>query len=138
MSERVVEKVLELSAPLETVWQAISDPTEISQWFDHDTDFEATPGYEGAFTWREHGSFAMRVDEAVPPTRLVWSWVHEPGFPFAEGGPVTTVVWTLTPRPDGGTTLHLRETGFPSDIRRDENDDGWDSELGELKTLLGG
>ena len=134
--ERVVEKLLELDAPVERVWRAISDPEELSRWFPHEARFEATPGYEGAFVWREHGSFAVRVDEAVPPSRLVWSWVHETGVPFAEGGVATTVVWTLTARPDGGTTLHLRESGFPSDERRQQNDGGWDEELAELVELV--
>jgi uncharacterized protein YndB with AHSA1/START domain len=135
--ERVVEKVLELKAPVERVWRAISDPGELARWFPDEARFDATPGAEGAFVWREHGSFAVHVDEADPPTRLVWSWVHETGVPFAEGGVATTVVWTLAPRPDGGTTLHLRETGFPSDKRRADNDGGWDHELGELVAFLG-
>lgn len=134
--ERVVEKTLELRAPVDRVWRAISDPAELARWFPDEARFRAAPGFEGAFVWREHGSFAVRVDAAEPPTRLVWSWVHEVGVPFAQGGVATTVAWTLTPRPDGGTTLHLRESGFPSDRRRDENDGGWDAELAELVALV--
>lgn len=137
MVERIVEKTLELDAPIERVWRAISDPEELRRWFDDHPDLQAAPGYEGAFVWDSHGSFAVRVVEAEPPTRLVWSWVHETGVPFAEGGVATTVTWTLTARKDGGTTLHLRETGFPSEKRRQENDGGWDQELAELQALLG-
>ena len=136
MVERIVEKTLELDAPIERVWRAITDAGEIRRWFDDHTDFEATPGYEGAFVWDAHGSFAVKVVEAEAPRRVVWSWVHETGVPFAEGGVATTVTWTLTARKDGGTTLHLRETGFPSEKRRGENDHGWDEELAELQALL--
>lgn len=79
----------------------------------------------------------MRIEEVEPPTRLVWSWVHEPGIAF-EDAPTTRVEWTLTPREDGGTTLHLRETGFRTDLHRGQNDEGWDAELGELSELLSG
>lgn len=137
-AERVVEKTLELDAPIERVWRAITDPAEIRRWFDDRTDFQPTPGYEGAFVWDAHGSFAVKVVEAQAPTRVVWSWVHETGVPFAEGGVATTVTWTLAARKDGGTTLHLRETGFPSETRRQENDQGWTEELGELQALLAG
>ena len=136
MVERVVEKTLELDAPIDRVWRAITDEAEIRRWFDDHPHYQATPGYEGAFVWDSHGSFAVKVVEAVAPTRVVWSWVHQTGVPFAEGGVATTVTWTLTARADGGTTLYLRETGFPSEERRRENDRGWDEELVELQALL--
>ncbi|MFC1662209.1 SRPBCC domain-containing protein [Gemmatimonadota bacterium] len=88
-------------------------------------------------TWKDHGRFAMRVEELTAPIRLVWSWVHEPGVAF-EDAPATRVEWLLTPRENGGTTLELTETGFLTDHHRDENDGGWDAELGELVTLLEG
>ena len=136
MDERVVEKTLELQADVERVWRAITDPEALARWFPDEADFQATPGNEGAFVWNQHGSYAVHVDEADPPHRLVWRWVHKTGVPFAEGGVATTVEWTLTARPDGGTTLHLRESGFPSDERRAENDGGWNHELAELVELL--
>lgn len=85
MDERVVEKTLELQADVERVWRAITDPKALARWFPDEADFQATPGYEGAFVWDQHGSFAVRVDEADPPHRLVWSWVHKTGVPFAGG-----------------------------------------------------
>ena len=48
----------------------------------------------------------------------------------------TRVEWELTEREDGGTTLYLRESGFLTDSSRQENDGGWDQELGELVELL--
>lgn len=133
--ERVVEKVLELGASVERVWRAITDPTELSRWFGHETELELTPGGDGAFIWKEHGRYAVRVREVDPPRRLVWSWVHEPGVAF-EAAPHTTVEWTLTSRDDGGTTLHLRESGFLTDLHHSQNDGGWNEELGELVALM--
>jgi uncharacterized protein YndB with AHSA1/START domain len=135
MSERVIEKTVELSAGIERVWKAITDPDELSRWFGHRTELVAEPGAEGAMIWEEHGSYAVRVEEVRAPTRFVWSWVHEAGVPFDEA-PATRVEWTLAARDDGGTTLRLRESGFRTDLHHRQNTDGWDEELGELTTLL--
>lgn len=135
MTDRIVEKTLELDSPMERVWEAITDPGHLAQWFGDEAELDLRPGGDGAMTWENHGRYAMRVDSVEPPTRLVWSWVHEPDVPFEEA-PATTVEWTLTQRPDGGTTLYLKETGFLSDKHCGENDGGWDQELGHLVTLL--
>ena len=137
MSERTVEKVMEFNASPERVWQAISDPAELSQWFGQRTELDLRPGGAGAMIWDEHGSFAVRVDEVDPPKRLVWSWVHEPDVSF-DDAPATRVEWNLSPRYGGGTTLHLVESGFLTEVHREQNRVGWDEELAELTTLLGG
>jgi len=133
--ERTIERTLELEASPDRVWRAITDPTELSKWFGHETDLELVPGYEGAMIWDEHGRYALRVDVVEPPRRFVWSWVHEPDVAFADA-PSTTVEWELTPRDDGGTTLFLRESGFRTDLHHKQNTDGWIEELGELMELL--
>lgn len=137
MSERTVEKVLELDAPVERVWRAITDPAELARWFGDEAEVDLRPGGDAAMTWENHGRYAMRIEEVDPPRRLVWSWVHEPDVAFEEA-PATRVHWTLTPREDGGTTLHLLETGFRTDLHRGQNDEGWDAELGELAQRLRG
>ncbi len=136
MTDRIVEKTLELTSTRERVWAAISDPEQLAQWFGDEAELELRPGGDGAMTWDSHGRFAMRVKEVDPPHRLVWSWVHEPNVAF-EDAPATTVEWILTERSDGGTTLFLRETGFLTDKHHGENDGGWDEELGHLVKLLG-
>ena len=130
-----VEKRLELDAPLDRVWSAISDPAQISQWFSDRCDLDLRPGGRGHFDWENHGVYPVRVDEVDPPTRLVWTWNHEPGTEVEEGIS-TTVEWMLAPREGGGTILELRETGFHTDERRRQNVDGWDTELDELVALL--
>lgn len=135
--ERVVERTLELAAPIERVWRAISEPDELSRWFGDETRLDLRPGGDGVMIWREHGSFAVRVEVVEPPRRLVWSWVHEPDVDF-EDAPATRVEWTLTARADGGTTLYLRESGFRSDLHHRQNTQGWGEELAELEALLAG
>lgn len=133
--ERVVEKRIEIQAPLGEVWRAITDPAEISRWFGQSAELELRPGAEGWFFWDEFGSYACRVEEVEAPRRLVWSWVHEPNVAFSSA-PATRVEWTLTESEPGRTTLHLRESGFLTDEHHGQNNQGWDEELAELVALF--
>lgn len=137
VEERVIERTLEFEASIERVWRAITDPTELSQWFGDETQLELVPGSDGAMVWDQHGSFAVRVEAVDPPNRFVWSWVHEAGVSFDEA-PSTRVEWTLSARENGGTTLFLRESGFRTDLHHRQNTEGWTEELAELTALLSG
>lgn len=130
-----IEKRLELNAPVERVWKAISDPAEISRWFSDRCEWDLRPGGRGVFDWENHGVYSVRVDAVDPPNRLVWSWNHDPDTEVEEGT-FTTVEWVLTSNESGGTTLVLLESGFETEDRRKQNDSGWDEELGELVELL--
>ena len=135
-TERVVEKTLHFQASRERVWKAITDSAELAMWFGDEAELDLRAGGDGAMTWEKYGRHAMRVEEVEAPRRLVWSWVHEPGVAF-EDAPTTRVEWDLTEREGGGTTLHLRESGFLTDLHHQENNGGWDKELAELVQLLG-
>ena len=131
-----VEKTLRLSASPDRVWRAITEADEIGTWFPDSISWEAREGGEGWFGWEKYGRYSVRVEAFEPPRFLAWRWAREPGKSLDETD-TTLVEWTLTPRDDGGTTLHLRESGFKSEAYRDDNDGGWDAELGELLELLG-
>lgn len=133
-----IEKVVELKQPIERVWRAISDPAELVKWFPNTSaTLDARPGGVGHWVWDvEQGHFEaeIHVVEVDAPHRLVWSWDHREESEHA----VTTVEWQLTERPDGGTTLMVRESGFEDPVQRAGNVDGWDSETAELVAFLDG
>lgn len=135
MLERVIEQKLELSASQEHVWQAITDPEKISRWFGDEAEIDLKANGHGVMSWKDHGCYAVRVEEVTPPHRLVWSWVHEPGVAF-EDAPSTRVEWELTTCENGSTALSLRETGFLTALHHEQNMDGWKHELRELEELL--
>ncbi|NKB88538.1 MAG: hypothetical protein GKS06_09985 [Acidobacteria bacterium] len=110
---RFVEKRIEFDAPIERVWDAITDPAQIAKWFPDEVE----------------------IDEMAAPERLVWRWAKDPGTPLEETTQ-TTVQWNLEPRDGGGTVLRLRESGFVSDDDQLGNDGGWDKELDELVEFL--
>ena len=130
-----VEKTLILAASPERVWRALTDPAELARWFPDSTDLEPRVGSTGTFDWEAHGKYAVRVERIEPPGLLVWTWARDANVGLDEG-PRTTIEWRLEPRPDGGTTLRLRESGFTDAKYRDGNDEGWDKELGELVDYL--
>ena len=135
MTERTIEKVLELKASLERVWEAITDAEELAQWFGDEAEMDLRPGGDASMFWNSHGRFAMKVEEVDAPHRLVWSWIHEPNVAF-DRAPSTRVEWVLTAREDGGTTLRLRESGFLTDLHHQQNTEGWHEELDELMHLV--
>lgn len=131
-----IEKIVELKQPIERVWRAISDPAELVRWFPNTSaTLDASPGGVGHWVWDvEQGHFEaeIHVVEVDAPRRLVWTWDHREDAERA----VTTVEWQLTERPDGGTTLVVRESGFEDPAHRSDNVGGWDSETDELVAYL--
>lgn len=131
-----VEKTIQLSASPERVWRAITQADEIAAWFPETIKWEAQMGGKGWFGWEKHGRYAVRIEAFEPPRFMAWRWAREADRTLAETD-TTVVEWTLTPREEGGTTLHLKESGFKGEEYRSGNDSGWDAELRELLELLG-
>lgn len=134
-TERTIERTLDFDVPIERLWRAITDPTELSAWFGHEAHFEPTVGFEGTMTWENHGSFALRVEEVEAPHRLVWSWMHDEGVPFSAEA-ATTIEWQLSALDGGRSRLELKESGFRTEKHHHDNSGGWTSELGELVAYL--
>ncbi len=133
-----IERTLELDAPPERVWRALTDPAELGAWFpERVDDLVPEEGAEGWLFWKDHGRYAIRVDVVESPSRLVWRWARDAETRLA-GGPTTTVEWRLEPLEDGGTRLHLKESGFARPEDRADNVAGWEHELGELVAHLAG
>jgi uncharacterized protein YndB with AHSA1/START domain len=130
-----IERTLELDAKPEDVWQALTDPAEVSGWFGDSAHFVLEVGSDGWLGWENHGRHSMRIEEIDPPTRFAWRWARNVDTAIDEG--VSTLVeWTLVPRQDGGTTLELRESGFVREEDREENSGGWNDELQHLQSYL--
>lgn len=131
-----IERTLTLKASRERVWRAITDPDELAKWFPDRVELDLRPDGDGRFAWREHGEFAVRVVACEPPSYFAWRWANEAGVSFDAAAEKTLVEWWLDERPDGGTTLRLRETGFTRPSHRAGNDEGWSEELAKLVALL--
>ena len=88
MADEVTRSV-DLDAAVDDVWRAVTDPDERALWLD---DPDAV-------------SRRMRVDEATPGERLVWTW-WQPG----DEGDASTVSVVLSPLATGGTRVIVTES----------------------------
>jgi uncharacterized protein YndB with AHSA1/START domain len=131
-----VRRQLEVRAPQERVWAALTEPEHLVQWFPTErAEIDLRPGGDARFEWEDSADEAV-VDVVEPPSRLVFRW-----RPKGLDRPYTTVSFTLEETSDG-TRLTLVESGFaslPDQITQQSqegNDAGWAKELGELKAYL--
>lgn len=128
-----------IDAPIERVWQAITTPSEMKQWFfGVDTEADWRPG--GRLVHR--GEYAGKpyidqgeVVEIEPPKRLVHThWSDVSGLPDAPEN-YQVVAWDLTPR-NGATELAITERNLPSDEAAKTSEQGWATALASLTELL--
>ncbi|HEX4942212.1 MAG TPA: SRPBCC domain-containing protein [Actinomycetota bacterium] len=131
-----VRKEVEIHAPRERVWAALTRPEELVRWFPtHLAEIDLRPGGAARFEWEDSSDEAL-VDVVEPPGRLVFRW-----RPKGLDRPYTTVSFTLE-ESSVGTRLTLVESGFaslPDQIAQQSqegNDAGWTDELAELRAYL--
>ena len=87
VSGRSVDISLELAAPVEVVWRALTDPQELVRWFPTDAAIDPRPG--GAFTisWEGKWQWDMTITDWQPLSRL--RMVDHRARPFdANGVPI--------------------------------------------------
>jgi uncharacterized protein YndB with AHSA1/START domain len=128
-----IERQMTFPAPREDVWAAITQPEQISKWFGTQAELDLRAGGEGVFRWNDI-EVRVTVEEVSPPSRFSYRW--EPSQ-TPSGGPTTLVEFELE-EIAGGTRLSLVESGFanlPASSRQ-ENEFGWDEELGDLRAFL--
>lgn len=144
MTDRI-EKTVELNAPIERVWRALTDPAEFGEWFKVKLDGPFTPGQptRGHITHPgyEHVAWESRTVKMEKPRLFSFTWhpyAIDPGVDYS-GEPPTLVEFRLEPTPNG-TRLVIVESGFDAlpDHRRTDalrmNDSGWAEQARNIKT----
>ena len=140
-----IDRTVEIAAPPERVWRALTDPRELSAWFQVTIDGEIRAGNEVWMTSTHKGyegqRFAVEFVELTPPRRMVWRWhpgAVDPAVDYSREAR-TTVTFTLEVA-GRGTRLSMAETGFDEITlaRRaavyKDNNQGWDEVLQQLRT----
>lgn len=128
--ERPIRRRLELRADRDRVWRALSEDSELRQWWGSTTPVDVRVGWEGWFSFPEHGRHAVRIEAVEPPRYLSWRWnADEPDVSLAEARQPLVVEWLLTEREGGGTTLQMMESGFTGPGAHADNTGGWDGEV---------
>ena len=143
MSDRI-EKTIDLNAPVDRVWRAISDYKAFGSWFRVNLEAPFAEGEEarGQVTHPgyEHVTWKAKVVAIDPPTLFAFTWHPygvDPDVDYKKEEP-TLVEFKLTPIA-AGTRLVITESGFEKvpAHRREEafrmNDGGWTQQVQNIK-----
>jgi uncharacterized protein YndB with AHSA1/START domain len=98
-----VTREVVLEAPVEEVWEALTDPEQLEEWFANDVELDLEPGGDGVFRW-DDGEERHAVVEEDDEGRV------EIELEEVEGG--TRLLVTETAGAGWSTALSLRALAF--------------------------
>jgi uncharacterized protein YndB with AHSA1/START domain len=109
-----IEREVYIEASPDVVFEVVSNPDHVKQWWPDDARYEPTPGSVGEVVFGDPdaggGVAAFTVVDARPPWLFSFRWTHPAGEAAAEGNSLL-VTFALTPS-GSGTRLTMTETGF--------------------------
>lgn len=108
-----IEREIYVEASPEVVFQVVSSPDHLQQWWPDEAHYEPVPGATGTIVFGEGAGRAVvpfTVLDAQPPRRFSFRWTHPAGEPATDGNSLL-VTFDLTPS-RGGTLLKMTESGF--------------------------
>lgn len=142
MTDRI-EKSIDIEAPVERVWRALTDHREFGEWFRVKLDQSFVPGGQstGRITYPgyEHVGWKAEIVVMEEPRLFAYRWPHmDETQAVREDWPWTLVEFRLEPIA-AGTRLTVTESGFDAlpEYRRDEayrmNEGGWAEQVENIK-----
>lgn len=134
MGQRSIDREIHIDAAPEVVYEVISTPEHLREWWPDDAEVQATPGATGFVSFGADKVVPLTVIEADPPRRFSFRWVHDAGD-VATAANSLLATFDLIPS-GAGTLLRFSETGFDEAARTDEeyrdHVTGWDYFLPRL------
>lgn len=137
-----IERELHIDASPEIVFEVLSSPEHIRDWWSAETRFEPVAGTAGRLTWTDQDtgreeSTPFTVVEDDPPRRFSFRWTYE--AEVAGPGNSLLVVFELVPS-GTGTTVRFSETGYRErgwaaavlEAQYNDHRQGWDFYLPRL------
>ncbi|MEU1964410.1 SRPBCC domain-containing protein [Micromonospora sediminicola] len=137
-----IERSIRIGAAPEVVFDVVSSPEHVRQWWSDEADFESVSGGAGELVFvsdaGEKFPVAIQVVDAVPSRLFSFRWTH-PSGESARSDNSFLVRFELEPDGDG-TLLRMTETGFRErgweiavleETYRD-HEQGWDHHLSRL------
>jgi uncharacterized protein YndB with AHSA1/START domain len=143
-----------IAAPPERVFEAITDPAQLSKWWGQSNLYRITERFSdlrpgGKWLAQGEGADGRKFSvggeylEVDPPRRLVHTWIAS-----YMGTMKTVVYWELTPQPvhglhpngpkraGTGTVVKLRHEGFVGAPHAADHGEGWKRVFGWLLAYL--
>jgi uncharacterized protein YndB with AHSA1/START domain len=131
--KRTIVKEIEVAAPLEVVWKALTDGTELARWFPLEASFEPGVGGKVRLSWGPAFEATERLTIWELNKRLGWESA-------APSGNALSVEFSVEAR-GGKTLVRMTQSGFSSGSEWDEEffdstDYGWGFMLFNLRAYL--
>ncbi|WP_427893683.1 SRPBCC domain-containing protein [Kribbella sp. GL6] len=127
---RSIEREIRIEAAPEVVYEVVTSPEHLREWWPDEADYKPVPGGTGTVGFRQAEglmSVPLTVLEAEPPRRFVFRWDYDGEAATVRNSVLVT--FELVPEA-GGTLLRFAETGFDEAGKSDElfadHTSGWD------------
>jgi uncharacterized protein YndB with AHSA1/START domain len=116
--------------PVDAVWEAVTDPSQLAQWFPSTMEFQSLePGATIRFEFPDHDDIPVMTGEVLtvePPSKLAFTWGDD------------ELTFELEPQ-DGGAACRLRFTVLLDGAEKAARDAaGWEVCLDELERVAAG
>ena len=115
MERGSIRRELYIEASPEIVFDVISNPEHVAQWWADEADYVPVPGSTGRVTFDDHGrggrTEAFTIVDARPPRTFAFRWTQPAGQEATEGNSLL-VTFELTPSGSGtrpSTEVRRRE-----------------------------
>jgi len=142
-----IEREIHVEATPEVVYEVISTPEHMREWWPDEVELRPAPGASGLIWFGDRSTpevkvVPLTVVEADPPRRFSFRWVYDQG---EAATPDNSLLVTFELVPSGaGTLLRLTEAGFREkgweaavlEEQYREHVNGWDYFLPRLVTYV--
>lgn len=109
-----IEREIYVEASPEVVFEVVSQPEHLQEWWPDEARYERVPGSAGDIVFGERGAggtvVAFTVLDVDPPHSFSFRWTQPAGERATEGNSLL-VTFDLAPS-GGGTLLKMTESGF--------------------------
>jgi uncharacterized protein YndB with AHSA1/START domain len=114
MDHRSIDREIHIDASPEVVFDVVSNPAHVRQWWPDEANYEPTPGNRGTVVFNNKGGerfeTAFEVVDAIPGRLFSFRWTQPLGEP---GSAQNSLLVTFEMVPEGdGTLLRMSETGY--------------------------
>ena len=134
-----IEREILIEAPIEVVWNVVTEPRHIQQWFADEAEVELRVGGSGRMRFKSGDSYKLQIEAVEPPRRFTFRWVQPEGSVVRADNSML-VEFTLQPEA-GRTRLRVVESGFDTvdwwDAQKakytESHSSGWQTIVGRLR-----
>lgn len=141
-----IERQLYIDAPPDVVFEVVSQPEHVEQWWPHQARYVLESGSSGELIFDSDNTsetaVSFQVVEVQPPELFSFRWTHPNG---ASATTDNSLLVTFRLKADGeGTMLSMTETGFRErgwevavlERKYNEHTTGWDHFLPRLEAYV--